>query len=355
MKMCCVASGLLAWIVSTGAVYAQNGYTFRDLGNFGAARARVVAINDHGLMLVTAYDGGCCERSVLVDGSLVTPLPAGMVGTAINNRGEVAGYLAKPADPSRDYFPSPEAVLYSRATLTSLAPGFGEAFAINDRGDVAGVDWPKFVWRAVVWENGVTRVLDEAIAGSGFSAPRAYAMGINDKGLVVGFKANNVSGSGFEQLQRAVYWDQSGLHYLSPPRAPGLLGDEHQYATAVNKRGDILIYTYGDFSRCVPRRVFIFRDGAYLQVPLPPAGGYAVAINDSGEVAGRTDDGGLPQCGGPQLPMLAFVGDEKSFTFLPTPAGVRSSDASAINKRGTVGGLVWLTNGEQHAAVWEKR
>jgi uncharacterized membrane protein len=288
-----------------------------------------------------------------VDGSRVTPLPTGVIWTALNNRGEVAGYLAKPADPSRDYFPSPEAVVYSRGTVTSLSPGFSQANGINDRGAVVGVDWLTYVWRAVVWDSGVTRVLDEAIAGSGFSAPRAYATGINDKGLVVGFKANNVNGLG--QLQRAVYWDQNGLHYLSPPRAPGLLGDEHQYATAVNKSGDILIYTYGDSSRCVPRRVFLFRDGAYLQVPLPPAGGYAVAINDSGEVTGRTDDGGLPQCGGPQFPMLAFVGDEKSITVLPTAAGVRSSDASAINKRGTVGGLVWLTNGEQHAAVWEKR
>jgi uncharacterized membrane protein len=263
-----------------------------------------------------------------------------MGGNAINNRGEVAGTLV-PHD----------AVIYRDGTVTRLAPEAyaSDAFAINDKGDVAGVtvSIPGFTRRTVIWENGASRVLDEwAPAQASIRGP-AYPTGINEKGLVVGYIEYIEDGY---RVQRAVYWDLNGLHHLSPPRAPGPIEEEHQYAVAVNKRGDILVHTYG--YTCVPNRVFIVRDGAYLHVPLPPVGGTASAINDAGEVAGRTDQL-RPQCGMPGF-MSAFVGDERSSTVLPTPADV-SSYAFAINKHGTVGGMVNVINGERHAAIWEKR
>jgi uncharacterized membrane protein len=348
MKRHCLPCVLLAWIVSAGNVYADNGYTFRDLGNFGKQYARVVSINDQGVMLIYA-DERRSLRSFLVDGSRVTPLPEGFGGAAINNRGEVAGFSLTPVQ-AEEYNALPGAAVYSNGRVTSLAPVFSQAVAINDKGDIVGWTWPR---AAVIWENRVLRVLDEATAG-GF----AYLTGINPKGLVVGYKEypSNVYLYGWPlYVWRAVYWDQNGLHHLSPPSAAGLVGEEHQYAGAVNKKGDILVTTAGDYAQCVPPRIFILKDGAYLQVPLPPSGGFAHAINDSGEVAGQVSRGDVPRCGWMQVPGGAFVGNEKSYTLLPTPPEVRSSEAIAINKHGMVGGRVFLSNGETHAAVWEKR
>lgn len=266
MKRHCLPSVLLAWIVSAGNVYADNGYIFRDLGNFGKQYARVVSINDQGVMLIYA-DEPRSLRSFLVDGSRVTPLPEGFGGAAINNRGEVAGFSLTPVQ-AEEYNALPGAAVYSNGRVTRLAPVFSEALAMNDKGDIVGWTWPS---AAVIWENGVLRVLDEATGGG-----HAYLTGINDKGLVVGYKAytSNVYVNGWPMsVWRAVYWDQIGLHHLSPPSAAGLVGEEHQYAVAVNKKGEILVTTYPDNPQCVPPRAFILRMARTSRFRCPRAAG----------------------------------------------------------------------------------
>src|SRR4051794_15234054 len=151
--------GLLAWVWLAGASYAQDWYTFRDLGAFGGTYAGVRAINDNGVFVVNASgfsDGQV--RAFIVDGSRVTPLPPGYPASAINLRGDVVG----------TYFDGSfsHAFVFRNGVVTMLSPEIrsSEARAINDKGDIAGragpVDSISGAVRAVVWENGVLRALD---------------------------------------------------------------------------------------------------------------------------------------------------------------------------------------------------
>lgn len=171
-----------------------------------------------------------------------------------------------------------------------LLPGDsdGAATAINDRGDVVGISGicDQAVGREtarhmVLWKDG--RVIDLGnIGGDAWNTP----MAINQQGDVVGF-ANTAPGNGFHL--RAFLRSHAG----GPPIDLGVLypGDSLSEALGINDRGQVVGLSCGS-SGC---RGFLWQDGVMADLnKLAP--GYAGVIedaqdiNDLGQITGQAKD-----------------------------------------------------------------
>ena len=153
----------------------------------------------------------------------------------INERGEIVGarLIAPDSDPSGGDGYLPRATLWRRTgeviDLGALEPGRGsEAYGINNRGQVVGVSGsndlsgqPTDFFRAVrpvMFENG--RVVD--LGGSPSCAGEAYA--VNERGQVAGKLCN-----------RATRWENGGVATLETP-----LGARASAGFGINASGDIV-------------------------------------------------------------------------------------------------------------------
>lgn len=150
----------------------------------------VQAINGDGQVLgtISNYAQGKLPQSVIFDGGTTTPLPnlpgAYMSsGIAMNASGQVVGYARM--DQANDS----RAFLYSDGKLTdlgSLSNGSSGATAINDSGTAAGSSTAADgSIRAVLFKDGAIQDLG-ALPGSSTGLDQSTALGINDKGEVVG-------------------------------------------------------------------------------------------------------------------------------------------------------------------------
>jgi probable HAF family extracellular repeat protein len=119
--------------------------------------------------------------------------------------------------------------------LSTTAAGSlgGEAYAINDAGQVVGYGQNSNEAFALIWENGSVRRLGN-LAGANCT----IANSINSRGQVIGY-----SGPGFPQgdcTGRAVIWENNGppvdLNFLVPPNSPLQLYE----AITINDRGEIV-------------------------------------------------------------------------------------------------------------------
>jgi probable HAF family extracellular repeat protein len=72
--------------------------------------------------------------------------------------------------------------------------------------------------------------------------------------------------------------------------------------------------------------------------------GYAMAINDSNQVAGHSDVNSTTH--------KAFIWKAGHFTVLPNLAGSKTSVANGINSKGQVVGYVSITQINFHASLW---
>lgn len=173
-----------------------------------------------------------------------------------------------------------------------LLPGDsdGAATAINDRGDVVGISGicDQAVGREtarhmVLWRDG--RAVDLGnIGGDAWNTP----MAINQRGDVVGF-ANTVPGTGFHA--HAFFRSHTG----GPPIDLGVLypGDTISQALGINDRGQVVGLSCGS-SGC---RGFLWQDGRMVDLnQLAP--GYAGVIEDAqdinnlGQITGQARDAG---------------------------------------------------------------
>jgi len=169
----------------------------------GDTSGAATGINDRGQAIGIS---GRCDQAVgrfsaihalLWDNGSTTLLPdlgAGMWNTpmAINQRGDVAGFVAQPGDDPDN--PRLRAFLWTKKrgfrNLGTLGPehDFSEAHGINSAGQVTGVSCVSgsqpLTCRAFLWQNGVMTDLNELVAPS--STVLINGQDINERGEISG-------------------------------------------------------------------------------------------------------------------------------------------------------------------------
>lgn len=355
------------------------------------------------------------RRYRLVDiGTFGGPDSYFVFGVGVNGRGQAAGAAATPAaDPFSPFCIFPDCFvghtfLWQDGTATDLGalPGANNSGvgAMNAHGTVAGVSENGLVdpvigfpdLEPVVWKNG--ELIDLKTFGGDFGQANA----INDRGEVVGFATNTISVSvsiaafgcdvdlGVPTQSRAFIWEGGAIQDL------GTLGGTDSCAVFINQRGEVAGYSFTDTSAAPPVHPFLWHHGTMHD--LGTLGGtFALtnALNNRGDVAGFSfvtgdsvyhpavwhrrggisdlgtlggDTGSveslndvtqavgvadLPGTSGSQL-HHAFFWQHGVMTDLGTEDGDPCSLALSINSRGQVVGSSTDCVHYQHAFLWEQ-
>lgn len=306
---------------NSGQAYLTRGFLWRngaprDVGSLPDAKcAEVSAVNAKGQVVGWSYENPgqpYHQRAFLwADGKMRDLGALGGLGSsarAVNDAGQVVGDADTATKPYEDHQPPPyHAFLWQNGKMHDLgAPqgGFSEAYAINNRGQIAGASYISKVINskmkgfgyevrggAVVWQNG-----KEVNLGSlGGGSSRAY--GINDKGQVVGMAHTSVAEMRGEAPYHAVLWENGKITDL------GTLGGRNSVALAINNRGQVVGWSdpakpRSPNSWAVSPSAFIWdrehgmRDLNDL-LAAPDASWYVIkakGINDAGQIAAE----GLP-------------------------------------------------------------
>ncbi len=293
------------------------GWTSVDLGTLGGPRTDATDVNDKGHVVGQSETAGGLRHAFLWrDGVLtdLTPNAWQSGATAINERGEIAGYVqlaeGQPTQAFRWY----------RGT-TTLLPGTEYGSEINERGQVGGTAQPSetdpwttspFVWTAgtlvevgpvpypstwtssgivdlnrsgtvlgrtedfddrevsYVWRDGTMTRLGDADG-------RFFATDLSDRGHVVG------RASEADRLLSAVLWRDGAAEDLGT-----LPGDVWASANAVNEHDVVVGWSQGADPTDSGRRAFVWADG-YMDPIGTPEGAWSEAseVNDRGQVSGR--------------------------------------------------------------------
>jgi probable HAF family extracellular repeat protein len=231
--------------------------------------------------------------------------------SAINNRGQVAGYAENgvvdstcPPDtiPNRIDLP----VLWEKVKGKAQAQPLptidhdpdGVAYGINNQGQAVGFSGTCIaVNHGVVWENNIATSLPT------LGNPYAVGYAINDRGQIVGQAINS------DGTPLGVLWQHNTVTSLG-----GLLpGDEASFATSINNRGQVVgsSFANGGWSHGL-----IWKNGVTIDLnTLFPASSHlfvisASNINDSGQIAGMAIETAGPHANNIVHAFLATPVDE---------------------------------------------
>ena len=312
--------------LATAAAHLPRSYSVTVLGN--DANSLGEDVNDRGQVVGVASD-----TAFWWEGGTSHFLGAG-VATGINRDGEIAGFTRN--DGPRGFAWESCTTCDALRPLPSLGGGANEAWAINDRGQLAGLSsGPAGDLRPVAWQDGT--VLDIA-ERTGNVTRLGIANDINDAGDVAG---STIFTSGIERDRGFVY--RRGALIELPPLGTSAGTSS---AMAVNDRG--VVAGTSQLAPGGPVHATLWRRGAARDLGTLPGGDLSQAedINDAGLVVGvatRTTGG--------EAPLTGFVSDGRRMVDLSdlVPAGVHITWASAINERGQItgaaspGGAVLLT------------
>lgn len=228
-------------------------------------------------------------------------------------------------------------------TLLKTQPNMGSgATAINNAGQVAGYMFPEssVLYTAVVWNNGTPTLLPAP--SPQFEYSLAYA--INDAGQVAGY----AFGSGGVPSEAAVW------NGLTPLILGGVPGCTTGVALGINGNGLIVGYLGCGKEGVSEPAVWKGTTATLLPIPIKPTvggrGGEAFAANDSGLIVGSSTNAGNNDIN----PFNATAWANAVVTALgPFPTKEGSSSATAVNKQGIiVGKSTWVVGQLTHAALW---
>ena len=238
------------------------------------------------------------------------------------------------------------AVIWHDGTPTVLQTpaGMGSgAAAINNAGQVAGWVFPdsSIQYTAVVWNNGTPTLLPAPAPQYIYS----YAFSINDAGQVAGY----VSESGDVHNEAAVW------NGLTPMILGGVPDCTNGVALGINGNGLVVGYLGCGKDKVAEPAVWHGTTATLLPIPIKPTiggpGGKALAVNDSGLIVGASNN-----AGGNNTPtnINATAWANGVVTDLgPFPTKEGSSSALAVNKQGIiVGKSTWILDQLTHAALW---
>jgi probable HAF family extracellular repeat protein len=260
------------------------------------------------------------------------------LASAINDQGQIVGWSWRTEDEL--WGGSGHAFLWEDGTMRDLGAFRGlpnsRARDINNEGQIVGESFTfpalRDEWsfdrkrsRAVLWEDGQMRTLP----GS-----RARALGINDKGEIVGWVGGN-------EAERAALWQAGRLRVFGNPGSSEAV-DLNERTQVVGMYGD---WSFGD-GAFWGSSGFLWENGTVHDLGSLARGvnvGWSsgvTAINDSGQIVGGRNDyatvweGGVPRR-------------------LPSPSRAVASYASDINERGQIVGSWSQDTDTARPALWE--
>ena len=233
----------------------QHGFIWKDgkmtdLGIPGVS-SYAAGINDKG-QVVGWYnaDDNSKTRGFIWENGKITDL--GTLGedtyaVGINNKGQVIGY---------SYFENGthHGFMWENGKMTDLGTLGGdnsEAAALNEKGQVVGNS--NFAGKNIsihgfIWRNG--EMIDLGTFGGD-----AYAVGINDKGQVVGHSYNSYGTYAFK-------WEDGKVTNI------GNLGGDYSQATAINENGQVVGWSSLSNGE---KHVFIWQEDVATATPTPTA------------------------------------------------------------------------------------
>jgi|GEM_PF-976636 len=236
--------------------------------------------------------------------------------------------------------------MYRMTDLGSLGSGGSYGYALNARGQVAGVSYTlSGEQRVFLWKNDGTPMLDlgtlggtQSFIGSADANGYNAATTINNSGQVTGY--SYLAG---DATYHAFIWKNDGTPMLDL----GTLGGTFSDGAAINDSGQVTGTSYTQHNATT--HAYIWKnDGSPLQ-DLGSVGGpqsEAVAVNAAGQVTGwaRTKNGA-------QLHAFSWKNDGTPMQDLGTFGN--SSYPAGINASGQVAGYSDKNNFVTHAFLWK--
>lgn len=214
--------------------------------------------------------------------------------------------------------------------MTVLDSMFGEAMAVNDRGQIVGRGMVSGSYHAFLREDG--EMIDLGTLGGRQSRP----MDINNQTQIVG---------DLDDAEHAFLWEDGELTDLGTLTVDRACEYDTCSASAINIEGQIV----GGCDYVLDQgRAFLWEDGELTD--LGTLGGdlsEATAINDEGQIVGLST--AVPGHASQQA--HAFLWTDGEMIDLGTLGGMFSA-ATAINERGQVVGFSETAGGALHAFLW---
>jgi probable HAF family extracellular repeat protein len=233
----------------------------------------------------------------------------------------------------------------SIATLDiPLSPGFTTVLpsAFNARGDVVGSDAGGFQHGWVWSESAGKYDLSENIQGG---SNEGAASAVNAAGVVVVTTRANTCTRTAECWRTYLWTETTGYHGIA---TPGLDPEANVTGLALNEKGTVAGWTTLGTSSSTPYR-WTLGTGFTLLKNYSTASsgyGYATAVNSKGTVVGADFD---PSSG--SIVASKWLSDG-AITKL-SPDDPNPSVAVAINSQGAIAGWAAVSNGINHAVLWQ--
>ncbi len=266
---------------------------------------------------------------------------------AVDGSGRVVGWGGDKESCSLSMSIAPQALLWAKGAMSTLAVPNSVAAAINERGQVLINVWDE---QALVWEKG--RATKLGTLGGKFDGSRAAS--INERGQIVGYSQTTKGTSHAFLWQKGRILDLGTLPGGKSSSIDGVtrVGDlnfSNYYPHAINEAGQVVGTSTTANGRWHP---FLWQNGRMtdLAARLPDAKNSwwsQPTINDRGQVVAtmalRTT-----------TVERAYVWQNGKATALGTLGGA-SSFAAAINNHGEVIGSSTTKTGQTHAVLWTLR
>jgi probable HAF family extracellular repeat protein len=264
--------------------------------------------------------------------------------TWISANGLIAGFSENGVIDPQVGLPQVNAVLWKDGSIINLGGYFSSAFAVNNKGQVAGntlntATLPVPNNLAFLWQNGAMQDLGT------LGGPESFAFLLNERGQVAGMSFPNSTPSSncpFPLITHPFLWDDGKMVDL------GTLGGTCGLSMALNNRGQVV--GQSNLAGDQTAHPFLWDKGTLSDLgTLGGTFGMALWINDAGEIVGgatNQDDQAV----------LAFLWRHGVMTDLGTVDGDACSTAANINSKGQVVGTsakncAFTT--DQHAFLWE--